>query len=99
MFITELSLSLVHKPSRAPIKHLEVQNAQAVQATPDVPAHTKEPPSSDSEPEVRPMKRLKTQQKQDLMCPHCAKDFKRLFNLKSHLLTHKADRPFSCDIC
>ncbi|KAJ5530063.1 hypothetical protein N7527_003456 [Penicillium freii] len=80
----------------------EVQNAQAVQAvkaTPDITVHTQEPSSSDSEPEVRPMKRPKTQEKQDFKCPHCAKDFKRLFNLKSHLLTHTVDRPFSCDIC
>ena len=82
-------------PQRAP----EVQNAQAVQATPDITVHTQEPSSSDSEPEVRPTKRPKTQEKQDFKCPHCAKDFKRLFNLKSHLLTHTVDRPFSCDIC
>ncbi|KAJ5373531.1 hypothetical protein N7517_005537 [Penicillium concentricum] len=96
----ELSLRLrtpqIHATTqRAP----EVRSAQAVPATPDVPAHTQEPPSSDSEPEVRPMKRPKTQEKQDFKCPHCAKDFKRLFNLKSHLLTHTADRPFSCDVC
>ncbi|OQD95723.1 hypothetical protein PENSOL_c019G09356 [Penicillium solitum] len=82
-------------PQRAP----EVQNAQAVQAAPDILVHTHEPSSSDSEPEVRPTKRPKTREKQDFKCPHCAKDFKRLFNLKSHLLTHTADRPFSCDIC
>ncbi|CAI7590736.1 unnamed protein product [Penicillium crustosum] len=82
-------------PQRAP----EVQSAQALQATPDIPVHSQEPSSSDSEPEVRPTKRSKTQEKQDFKCPHCAKDFKRLFNLKSHLLTHTADRPFSCDIC
>ncbi|KAK4867343.1 hypothetical protein LT330_000853 [Penicillium expansum] len=82
-------------PQRAP----ELQNEQPVQAIPSISAHTQETPSSDSEPEVRPTKRPKTQEKQDFKCPHCEKDFKRLFNLKSHLLTHTADRPFSCDIC
>ncbi|KAJ5608405.1 hypothetical protein N7537_005024 [Penicillium hordei] len=77
-------------PQRAP----EVQNAQAVQATPDITVHTQEPSSSDSEPEVRPTKRTKTREKQDFECPHCAKVFKRLFNLKSRLLTHGGSSVF-----
>ncbi|CAI7641662.1 unnamed protein product [Penicillium glandicola] len=99
---SDIALSLRPKTTEihaTPQREPEVQNAQAVQATPDVLALTQDPPSSDSEPEVRPTKRLKTQEKQDFKCPHCTKDFKRLFNLKSHLSIHTADRPFPCDIC
>jgi hypothetical protein len=77
-----------------------VQVPQAVQAAPDVTSsNIQESPSSDSEPEVRSTTRPKINTKQDLKCPSCPKEFKRLYNLKSHLLTHTQNRPYACDIC
>lgn len=32
-------------------------------------------------------------------CPYCATDFTRHHNLKSHLLTHKEERPYVCYTC
>lgn len=32
-------------------------------------------------------------------CPHCATEFTRHHNLKSHLLTHSQEKPFGCQEC
>lgn len=32
-------------------------------------------------------------------CPHCATEFTRHHNLKSHLLTHSHEKPFGCEQC
>lgn len=32
-------------------------------------------------------------------CPYCSTDFTRHHNLKSHLLTHSQEKPYTCDSC
>jgi hypothetical protein len=76
------------------------QAPQIVEAAIDVTSINRdESPSSESEPDVRPTVRTKPNPEQDLKCPFCRKEFKRLYNLKSHLLTHTPDRPYACDVC
>lgn len=56
-------------------------------------------PGSGSEPRSLPDSPAKSDSSKNFRCEHCSKVFTRLYNLKSHLITHDRTTPFSCDIC
>lgn len=56
-------------------------------------------PEIPEEPEIRPPPLPQSQPHDDLKCPECSREFTRRYNLKSHLLTHRSERPFECQVC
>ncbi|OOQ88737.1 hypothetical protein PEBR_11237 [Penicillium brasilianum] len=42
---------------------------------------------------------IKSKSSKNFRCEHCSKTFTRLYNLKSHLVTHDRTMPYSCNIC
>jgi hypothetical protein len=56
-------------------------------------------PGSSSEPASQPDSPVKSNSSKTFRCEHCSKVFTRLYNLKSHLITHERTTPFSCNIC
>jgi hypothetical protein len=56
-------------------------------------------PWSGSEPQSQPNSPVKPNSSKTFRCEHCSKVFNRLYNLKSHLITHDRTTPFSCNTC
>lgn len=56
-------------------------------------------PGSSSEPQSLPDFPAMSKPSKTFRCEHCSKVFNRLYNLKSHLITHERTTPFSCNIC
>jgi hypothetical protein len=52
-----------------------------------------------SEPQCLPESTDNLRPSKNFHCQHCSKTFNRLYNLKSHLVTHDRTMSFSCDIC
>lgn len=46
-----------------------------------------------------PDSRVKPSSPKCFRCEHCSKTFTRLYNLKSHMVTHDRTMSFSCNIC
>uniref|UniRef100_A0A1B0BGL2 C2H2-type domain-containing protein n=1 Tax=Glossina palpalis gambiensis TaxID=67801 RepID=A0A1B0BGL2_9MUSC len=42
---------------------------------------------------------FENRQRQEHICPHCSKVFKRTWNLKQHLPIHDAMKPYKCEHC
>lgn len=55
-------------------------------------------PRSEFEPQCLPDSEVKSNSS-NFRCEHCSKTFTRLYNLKSHLVTHDRTMPYSCNIC
>jgi hypothetical protein len=56
-------------------------------------------PGSSSELQSLPDSPVQSNSSKTFRCEHCSKVFNRLYNLKSHLITHERTTPFSCNIC
>jgi hypothetical protein len=82
----DIQESIMHKASEK-ITSLDEREAEAEEET-----------ASDAGNAVHIWRRTRSNQT-EFICEYCGKIFKKKYNWKSHLLSHRTDRPYSCSHC